>query len=46
MSTLLVRDLDTQLKKEFHLLCIKNNSNMNAEIKKLISEYVKREAKK
>ena len=46
MATIIVRDIDEELRKELRIICLLNGVSMNAQIKELIAAFVKENRKK
>ena len=46
MPTIIVRDIDEELRKELRIICLLNGVSMNAQIKELIAAFVKENRKK
>ena len=47
MATILIKDVDQQVKKDFYAACIKAGTTMTAELKRHMEQYAKKqEAKK
>ena len=46
MPSIIIRDIDEDLRRKFRIICLNNNISMNQQLKEMITEFVEREEKR
>ena len=45
MPSIIIRDIDADLRKRFRLLCVQDEISMNVKLKQILREYVEKREK-